>query len=122
MLEVIQSDFARLETDTTASESAAKREYDAFMADSAESKAVKEVTVKQKTAKKQETESALVEARRDLEGTQEELDAALAYYEKLKPSCVSTGVSYEDRVQRRKEEIESLQEALKILSGDDIAV
>lgn len=25
----------------------------------------------------------------DLEGTQKELDAALAYYEKLKPSCVS---------------------------------
>ena len=37
-------------------------------------------------------------------------------------SCVDAGVSYEDRVARRKEEIESLQEALKILSGDDIAV
>ena len=46
---------------------------------------------------------------------------ALAYYEKLKPSCVDSGVSYEDRVARRKEEIQSLQEALKILNGDDIA-
>ena len=48
----------------------------------------------------------------DLEGTQKELDAALAYYEKLKPDCVDSGVSYE--------EIQSLQEALKILSGEDI--
>ena len=50
-----------------------------------------------------------------------ELDAALAYFDKLKPSCVDSGVSFEDRVARRKEEIESLQEALKILNGEDIA-
>ena len=50
-----------------------------------------------------------------------ELDAALAYFDKLKPSCVDSGVSYEDRVGRRKEEIESLQEALRILNGEDIA-
>ena len=31
------------------------------------------------------------------------------------------GVSYEDRVARRKEEIESRQEALKILNGGDPA-
>ena len=34
-------------------------------------------------------------------------------------SCVDAGVSYEDRVARRKEEIESLQEALRILNGKD---
>jgi peptidoglycan hydrolase CwlO-like protein len=122
MLEVVQSDFARLETETTAGEEEASRAYQSFMGDSSEQKAVKSAGIKHKTNKKQETESALAEAKRDLEGTQEELDAALAYYEKLKPSCVDSGVSYEERVARRKEEIESLQEALKILSGDDIAV
>ena len=35
----------------------------------------------------------------------------------LKPSCVDAGVSYEDRVARRKEEIASLEEALEILNG-----
>ena len=31
----------------------------------------------------------------DLERTQKELDAALACFNKLKPSCVDAGVSYE---------------------------
>jgi hypothetical protein len=30
-------------------------------------------------------------------------------------------VSYEDRVRRREEEIQSLKEALRILNGEDIA-
>merc|ERR1740121_3298929 len=34
MLEVIESDFARLEADTTAAEAAAQKEYDEFMTDS----------------------------------------------------------------------------------------
>merc|ERR1711865_931622 len=72
-------------------------------------------------AKKQDESQALTVKREDLEGTQKELDAALAYFDKLKPSCVDSGVSYEDRVANRKEEIESLQEALKILNGEDIA-
>ena len=42
------------------------------------------------------------------------------YFEKLKPSCMEAGESYADRVARRKEEIESLQEAVKILDGEAI--
>jgi len=121
MLEVIQSDFARLEAETAAAEEQAQKEYDQFMDDSAVDKAQKQKDIEHKTAKKQNQEQALVEKKTDLEGTQKELDAALAYYEKLKPSCVDAGVSYEDRVARRKEEIESLQEALRILNGEDIA-
>merc|ERR1719377_23331 len=120
MLEVIQSDFARLEEETAAAEAQAQKEYDQFMDDSAVDKAQKQKDIEHKTAKKQNQEQALEEKKTDLEGTQKELDAALAYYEKLKPSCVDAGVSYEDRVARRKEEIQSLQEALKILSGEDI--
>merc|ERR1719198_1214581 len=40
MLEVCQSDFARLEADTTSDEDASEKSYSAFMSDSAESKAV----------------------------------------------------------------------------------
>ena len=66
-------------------------------------------------------QASLTSTLEDLQGTQEELDAALAYFDKLKPSCVDAGVSDEERVARRKEEIEGLQEALQIFTGKDIA-
>jgi chromosome segregation ATPase len=121
MLEVIESDFARLEADTKAAEASAQKEYDGFMTDSEVDKTSKTTDIEHKTEKKQNEEQALQEKKSDLEGTQKELDAALAYFDKLKPSCVDSGASYEDRVARRKEEIESLQEALKILNGEDLA-
>jgi hypothetical protein len=121
MLEVIASDFARLETDTKAAEAEAQDSFDKFSSESAVNRAANSKDVEHKTTKKTNQESALTAKKADLEGTQKELDAALAYYDKLKPSCVDAGVSYEDRVARRKEEIESLQEALRILNGEDIA-
>merc|ERR1719444_617362 len=121
MLEVIESDFARLEADTKAAEAAAQKEYDTFMTDSKVDKSAKSTDIEHKTAKKQDESQALTVKRSDPEGTQKELDAALAYFDKLKPSCVDAGVSYEDRVARREEEIKSLQEALKILNGEDLA-
>jgi len=118
MLEVIQSDFARLEAETKAAESAAQEEYDQFMTDSEVDKTQKTQDIEHKTKLSQDQSASLTEKQGDLEGTQKELAAALDYYEKLKPSCVDSGVSYEDRVQRREEEIQSLKEALQILQGE----
>jgi cell division septum initiation protein DivIVA len=122
MLEVIESDFARLEADTKTAEKESQAEYDKFMTDSEVDKSQKVQDIKHKEEKKQNQSQTLEEKKVDLDGTQKELDSALAYYEKLKPSCVDAGISYDDRVARRKEEIQSLQEALKILSGEDIAM
>jgi len=121
MLEVIESDFARLEADTKAAEASAQKAYDEFMTTSKVDKAAKETDIEHKTTKKLDENQALTTKNEDLEGTQKELDAALSYFDKLKPSCVDAGVSYDDRVARRKEEIESLQEALRILNGEDLA-
>merc|ERR1719387_71950 len=117
MLEVIESDFARLLAETTASEAEGAEEYAKLKADSAEDKAAKEADVKSKTSEKTSKESSLAAAKKDLVATKEELAAAMDYYEKLKPSCVEAGVSYEERVARREEEIESLKQALEILSS-----
>jgi len=121
MLEVIELDFARLEADTKAAEAAAQQEYDTFMTDSKVDKTAKTKDIEHKTAKKQGEEQALSVKTGDLEGAQKELDAALGYFDKLKPSCIDAGVSYDDRVMRRKEEIESLRDALRILNGEDFA-
>merc|ERR1719324_1900274 len=102
MLEVCESDFARLESETTAGEAENSKSYDTFMADSTADKDAKTADMKDKEATKTAKESSNAQAKKDLKGV----------YEKLKPSCIDAGESYEERVARRKEEIESLKEAL----------
>jgi len=120
MIEVIQSDFSRLEAETTAAEEEAANEFKTFTTDSKVDKAAKSMDLEHKTSNKQNQESSLQEKKKDLHGTQKELTAALVVYEKLKPTCIETGVSYDDRVARRKEEIDSLQTALRILNNEDV--
>jgi chromosome segregation ATPase len=120
MMEVIQADFERLSSETKSAESEAAKEYAEFMDDARVDKAAMAKDLEYKQKKEQDQAQALEERKTDLAGTQKELDAALAYYDKLKPDCIATPEPYEERVARRKEEIESLQEALRILQGEDV--
>lgn len=120
-MEVILSDFARLEAETSTEEDQQASAHQKFMDETTEDKEVKEVEMKHKDSKKAQLEEVTRNLKKELDLTQKELDAALAYYDKLKPDCVDQGLSYEDRVANREAEIESLQEALKILSGEQVA-
>merc|ERR1719163_1328450 len=120
MLEVILSDFARLESETTTAEDTAQTTYEKFMDESNESIAVKETAAKHKTANKDRADERNRDMKKERELTQGELDAALEYYEKLKGDCVETGLSYEERHRARDEEIQSLKEALRILQQQDL--
>jgi hypothetical protein len=119
-LEVILSDFARLESETLAAEAAELQEFDTFMFESRKDKAVKETEVSHKANTQTDKESSLHNLKSELKDTQSQLDKAIAYYNKLRPTCVSSGITYEERVQKREEEIRSLQEALQILAGQDL--
>merc|ERR1719393_852072 len=89
MMEVIQSDFSKLEAETTAAEEEAAKEYDRFMAESKKDKAVKTADMDYKKKTKTQKESDLSDTEADLKGTEKELQSALFYYEKLKPQCVA---------------------------------
>merc|ERR1719271_1865292 len=97
MLEVIQADFARLETDTKAANAEAQREFDEFAQETAVNRAANTKDMTHKDTQRTNAQGTLTSKKADL-------DAALSYYDKLKPSCVDAGVSYDDRVARRKEE------------------
>jgi len=120
MLEVILTDFARLESATKSAEVTGQREYDQFMTDSQADKATKTGDLEHHDEQKQRQEGALTRKNTDLDATQKQLDGALVYFDKLKPSCVDAGVDFEDRVLQRKEEMRALKRALDILNGEDI--
>merc|ERR1719428_1589073 len=115
MLEVIDTDFVRLESDTKAAETAAAAEYDTFMTDAKESKKSKHELEVKTSLEKDEAEFKKEQTTKDLESTQEELDKALEYQQYLKPVCLEVHVSFEERTARRKEEIAALKEAYGIL-------
>merc|ERR1719272_2400257 len=105
MLEVILSDLARLETETTEAENSAASTYESFMNEANEDVAVKETEIEHKSNKKDTCTETIAALNKNLKLTQTELDKALDYYDKLKAQCVDIKVSYEERVQMREEEI-----------------
>merc|ERR1719161_1981763 len=68
---------------------------------------------------KTDAELAITQAEADLKTENENLQNALDELLKLKPVCVDSGMSWEERTARREQEIESLKEALKILEETD---
>ena len=115
MLEVFVSDFVRLEAETKSAEAMAQAKYDGFIGDAKADKEYKHKTeVKTKLEKDQEKfEGSRSEKR--LVGVKEELAKANDYFEVLKPECIEVQVSYEERVQARKDETEELEEAYAAL-------
>jgi len=116
MLEVIESDFARLEADTQASETQAQAEYARFMADAEKSTAAKRDAEFKLSLAKDQQEFEVEQLQKDLDSNQQQLDMAKAYYEELKPQCVEVQVSHEEREARRQEEIKALTQAYEILN------
>jgi len=117
MMEVIESDFARLEADTKAAEHQGAGEYDFFMADAKADKKQKHDTEVKTRLKKDQAEFERSNTKKDLVEVEKELSGANKYYEGLKPSCLEVHVSFEERAAKRKEEIQSLKDAYKMLEA-----
>lgn len=121
MLEVILSDFQSLEAETTEAESTALAAHTQF-----ETVSKRSVAVKDKESQMLNTDLAQAEAQlstdiQDMKNSQDQLLAANRVYDNLKPVCVDTGLTHEKRMQMRQAEIQSLEEALQILSGATFA-
>jgi len=121
MLEVIESDFARLEADTKASEALAAGAYETFMADAREDKKQKHNEEVKTSLAKDQKQFEQTQTKKELALVEEELAAANKYYASLKPSCLEVHVSYEERAARRQEEIAALKDAYSILNEKSVS-
>lgn len=122
MLETIASDFERTEAETEAAEKKAHREFIEYDRETKASISTKETGLSQAENDLEQTNGDLVASLEDLQSTQKLLDASLETLEKLRPACVDTGMSYEERVERREAEISALKEAICVLDEEDNAV
>eukprot|EP00933_Yihiella_yeosuensis_P040584 TRINITY_DN348_c0_g2_i1.p1 TRINITY_DN348_c0_g2~~TRINITY_DN348_c0_g2_i1.p1 ORF type:complete len:665 (+),score=214.21 TRINITY_DN348_c0_g2_i1:72-2066(+) len=116
MLEVIAADFARLESETSAQEEMSQRAYETLESETKVEVSGKETDIKHFSAKATEQKSDVDNKKVELEGAQKELDAANKYFGELESQCLSTAESHQEEVQRREEEIQSLKEALEMLT------
>jgi len=117
LLEVLEADFARLETETKAAEAQSLGEHTKFMSDSKVDKAAKEKEVELKTETKNQKANQLKSKKIDLADAGKALAAANKYLEELKPECLKPAMTKEEKMEQRKQEIESLKEVLEILQG-----
>jgi len=116
LLETISADFARLEADTKAEEDSAAEEFDKLSSDYKVNKAEKETDLKHLQSTKVEKTSELATKGGELQSGEQELAAALQYFEELKPPCMKGGAAWKEREEQREEELESLKKAMEIMS------
>merc|ERR1719359_1340162 len=115
MLEVAESDFTTLLAESEASEKEAQANYDKLTEQNTITKTANTKEVEGKEANIKSEETSLLNYKEDFATTGKELDAVLAYLDKLKPQCETKVMSYAERVAKREAEIEGLKEALEIL-------
>jgi len=115
MLEVMKSDFMRTVEETQVEELKAEQEHLEFMTESGKSLATKEEAESQKKEQLSDTVSKLGEAETSLNSHSTILQSTIKELMELKPVCISTGMTYEDRVSRREDEVSALNKAMCIL-------
>lgn len=115
LLEVSASDFARMEAEARAAESADAKSFTKMKNENEVNRAMKTTAVKSKNSEVNRVNNLINDLQADRNGAQQELDAVLAYLGKLKESCEFKPMPFEERAARRQAEIAGLKNALEIL-------
>jgi len=118
---VIQSDFANTLTTTKKAEGDAEKKFVTFETDTT-------TDINNKGSLKTTQEGKRTNAKLDIKNAEanlrledKSLKTALEELVKLKPVCVDSGMSWEERTARREQEVEALKEGLKILQNTDFS-
>jgi hypothetical protein len=118
ILEVCESDFATNLAKEQSQEEDAAAAYEKTTQENKVTVAAKEQDVKYKTQEHNALDKNVADLSSDRTTANEELDAVMEYYGKLKERCVAKPETYEERKARREAEINGLKEALSILENE----
>jgi len=120
MMEVIMGDFERTIKETTAAEEQAKRDFIEYDRETRMSIAAKTNALEATTTELTEVMDNLSTAGDELRTQQELLDTSVKTWEELLPGCVADpGMSYEERVARRNQEMQALKDVYCILDDQE---
>merc|ERR1719379_3406116 len=110
VLEMSEEDFTTLLAETEATETEAAKAFEKLSDENKVSRASKEAEAKGKSSEIKSLKVQLEHSTEDHTSVSKELDAVLAYLDKLKPECESKAMSYEERKAAREAEIAGLKE------------
>jgi hypothetical protein len=114
MLEVIQSDFKRSIEMAETAEKESSTEYASYNKEAKASMMSKETGLENAKDDLKIASGDLVATLNKLKDNQKLLDMSLQALETLRPACVDTGMSWEEKVKRRDAEIQALKDALAV--------
>jgi hypothetical protein len=120
LLETIQSDFDRTVRNTEKAEEEAAREFVAFVQATKSSIGSKSTKKELNEQDLKSTKTTIKTKFEDLQNAMDLLDGALKELEELKPTCMDSGMSYKERVEKREAEMEALKKALCILDEEGV--
>jgi len=119
LLQVVEADMAKGLSEITSAESTAASEHARISQENKVNTAVRQKEVENKNAEVARLRKTAAELTGDRAQSQQELDAINEYIEKLKPQCTQKPETFEDRMKKRKAELQGLQQALETLSGSN---
>merc|ERR1719261_329611 len=118
ILELCESDFSKDLANEEAAESDAQEAYDKQTQENKIQKTMKEQDVKYKTQEFKALDAEIAELSSDKRTASEQHASVMEYYAKIKDRCIAKPSTFEERSERRKEEIEGLKESLAALDEE----
>merc|ERR1719420_1212890 len=116
MLATIQSDFERTIKQTTEEEETSRADFAAFSKETKASIKSNERGLETAKGDLEITSSDIVQSLSDLRENQVLLDNSVKQLEMLRPACIDTGMTWDQRKQAREREIQALKDCLDVFA------
>lgn len=117
-LQTAQEDYEKIRQETEAAEKAGVSDYEKDMQAAKVALAKKNALIQAKSQERSGLKVMIAQIDDDLAASSKAYDAAVEYLKQKKAECANKAMSFEERQQKREEEIKGLQEALEILSSE----